>query len=48
VSVKRGPLAGMTGILLRRKGKFRLVISIELIQKALVVDADVADVEACP
>jgi transcription antitermination factor NusG len=48
VSVKRGPLAGMTGILLRRKGKFRLVISIELIQKALVVDADAADVEACP
>lgn len=46
VRVKRGPLAGMTGILLRRKGKFRLVISIDLIQRAMAVDADIADVEA--
>jgi transcription antitermination factor NusG len=46
VSLKSGPLAGMQGILLRRKGKFRVVISIELIQRAVVVDADSADVEA--
>jgi len=43
--IKRGPLAGMEGILLRRKGKFRLVISIDLIQRAIAVDADVVDVE---
>jgi len=45
VRVKRGPLAGMRGILLRRKGKFRLVISIDLIQRSMAVDADIADVE---
>jgi transcription antitermination factor NusG len=45
VRLKSGPLAGIQGILLRRKGNFRVVISIELIQRALVVDADSADVE---
>jgi transcription antitermination factor NusG len=45
IRMKSGPLAGMQGILLRRKGKFRVVISLELIQRAVVVDADAADVE---
>jgi transcription antitermination factor NusG len=48
VRMKRGPLAGMQGILLRRKGKFRVVISIELIHRAVAVDAEVADVESWP
>ena len=46
VRVKNGPLAGMEGVLLRRKGSLRLVISIELIQRSVAVDADEADVEA--
>jgi hypothetical protein len=46
VRLKSGLLAGMQGILLRRKGKFRVVISIDLIQRAVVVDAEAADVEA--
>ena len=46
VRLKSGPLAGMQGILLQRKGRFRVVISIELIQRSVAVDADVADVEA--
>ena len=45
VRVNSGPLAGMEGILLRRKGKFRVVISIELVQRAVAVDVDAADVE---
>jgi transcription antitermination factor NusG len=45
VKMKSGPLAGMEGILLRRKGRFRVVISLELIQRAVVVDADATDVE---
>jgi transcriptional antiterminator NusG len=45
VRLKDGPLMGMQGILLRRKGKFRVVISIALIQRALSVDVDIADVE---
>jgi len=48
VRVKTGPLAGMEGVLLRRKGSFRLVISIGLIQRSVAVDADAADVEAVP
>lgn len=46
VRVNSGPLAGMEGILSRRKGKFRVVISIELVQRAVAVDVDAADVEA--
>jgi transcription antitermination factor NusG len=45
VRMKSGPLAGMEGLLLRRKGGFRLVISIELIQRSVALDADAADVE---
>src|SRR6266478_5490426 len=45
VRVNSGPLAGMEGILSRRKGKFRVVISIELVQRAVAVDVDAADVE---
>jgi transcription termination/antitermination protein NusG len=48
VRIKTGALAGMEGVLLRRKGSFRLVISIELIQRSVAVDADAADVEAVP
>jgi transcription antitermination factor NusG len=46
VRVKSGPLAGAEGILLRRKGNFRVVISMELIQRAVAVDVDVTNVEA--
>jgi transcription antitermination factor NusG len=48
VCVKCGPLAGLQGILVRRKGKFRLVVSIELIKRAMAVDVDAADVEPLP
>jgi transcription antitermination factor NusG len=45
VRLKSGPLAGMQGILLRRKGAFRVVISIELIQRSVAVDVDAVEVE---
>jgi transcriptional antiterminator NusG len=48
VRLKRGPLAGMEGFLLRRKGNFRVVILIELIQRAVEVDADEPDLEVLP
>jgi transcription antitermination factor NusG len=44
VRVQNGPLCGMEGILLRRKGALRLVISIDLIQRSLIADVDVMDV----
>ncbi len=46
VRLRSGPLAGTQGILVRRKGNFRVVISIEMIQRAVAVDVDVTDVEA--
>jgi transcription antitermination factor NusG len=38
VRVHSGPLAGMEGIILRRKSRTRLVISFELIQRAMAVE----------
>jgi transcription antitermination factor NusG len=46
VRVKRGPIEGREGILLRRKGKLRLVLSIELIMRSLLIDVDIDDVES--
>ena len=45
VQVKNGPFTGRHGILLRRKGNLRLVLSIDLIQRSVVMDVDAADVE---
>lgn len=44
VRIMRGPLTGMEGILVRKKGSMRLVLSIDLIMRSIVVDVDVADV----
>jgi len=48
VLIKAGPLAGLEGILLRRKGNLRVVISIDLLQRSIAVDADIADLEPVP
>lgn len=45
VRIKAGPLEGREGILLRSKGSLRVVLSIELIQRSILVDVDVADVQ---
>lgn len=45
VRIKSGSLAGIEGIFLRRKGKLRVVVSIGLIQRAVAVDAEAADLE---
>jgi transcription antitermination factor NusG len=45
VRIKSGPLEGRQGILLRRKGMLRVVLSIDLIMRSIAVDMDVADVE---
>jgi transcription antitermination factor NusG len=45
VRIKSGPLEGRQGILLRRKGSLRVVLSIDLIMRSIVVDVDVADLE---
>jgi transcription antitermination factor NusG len=45
VRIVRGPLAGLSGVTVRRKGSTRIVLSIELIQRSVVVDLDAADLE---
>ena len=46
VRITSGPFAGLEGILKQRKNNLRLVVSLELIQRAVAVDVDAADVEA--
>jgi len=43
--IRRGPLEGCEGILIRRKGKYRVVISIEMIMRSVVADVDLVDIE---
>jgi transcription antitermination factor NusG len=45
VRVKSGPLAGVEGTILRRKGKMRLVVSVEAIQRSIIFDLDATDLE---
>jgi len=44
VRIVRGPLDGLVGILLRHKGQYRVVISLDLIQRSICVDVDITDV----
>jgi transcription antitermination factor NusG len=43
--ITRGPLTGIEGILLRRKGISRLVLSVGVIMRAVAVEVDAADIE---
>ena len=43
--VLRGPLSGMTGIVVRRKNKTRLVLSVDLIMKSVSVEIAEQDLE---
>jgi transcription antitermination factor NusG len=45
VRVKDGPLAGMTGILVKRKNRARFVVSVELIQRAMAIAIEETDLE---
>jgi len=43
--VRNGPLAGLQGIVVRRKDSSRLVLTLELIMRSIAVEIDLADVE---
>ncbi len=45
VRVLSGPLAGVEGILTRIKNRYRVVLSVELLQKAVAVEVDISAVE---
>jgi transcription antitermination factor NusG len=48
VRVRRGPLQGAEGILVRKKNIFRMVLSLELIRRSVAVEVDAADVAPLP
>ena len=43
VEVKRGALKGLQGLLVRKKGQYRFVISVDLIQKSVSVEVNAED-----
>jgi transcription antitermination factor NusG len=45
VRVKSGPFAGIEGRILRRKGGMRLVLSLEFIQSAIIVELDAGEIQ---
>jgi transcription antitermination factor NusG len=45
VRVKCGPLAGLEGIVVRKKNRVRFVISLDLIQRSVAVEVEAGDVE---
>lgn len=44
VEICNGPLRGMRGLLLRRRNTYRVVLSLDLIMRSMVVEVDAADV----
>lgn len=46
VRIKSGPLADLTGFLVRQSGGLRVVLSMDLIRQSAAVEVDVDDVEA--
>jgi transcription antitermination factor NusG len=45
VRITAGPMQGLQGILLRKRGKPRVVISVDLIMRSVAIDIDAAEVE---
>jgi len=46
VEISRGPLQGMRGILLRHQGQFRVILSVEMIMRSMVIEVDALDIVA--
>jgi hypothetical protein len=45
VRVKFGPLEGVEGILVRKKNLFRLVLSVDMLQRSVAIEVDVTAVQ---
>jgi transcription antitermination factor NusG len=46
VRVVRGPMAGTEGILVRKKDKYRVVLSIDVLMRSIAVEIDGGDLQA--
>jgi transcription antitermination factor NusG len=47
VRVKSGPMAGIEGILTRKKNEFRVILAFEAIMRSVSVEVDADDLEPC-
>jgi transcription antitermination factor NusG len=45
VRLRAGPLAGLEGILLRKKNLWKLVVSVEMLQRSVLIEIDASMVE---
>jgi transcription antitermination factor NusG len=45
VEITAGPLKGIHGILVQKKGRFRFVLKVDLIQQAVSIEIDASDVQ---
>jgi transcription antitermination factor NusG len=45
IRVKSGPFANLEGQIVRRKGKMRLIVSLQLIQQAIMLEMDAAEAQ---
>jgi transcription antitermination factor NusG len=45
VRVKSGPLAGLTGILMRKKNRARFIISVDLIMRSVAIEVEALELE---
>jgi len=43
IRIRSGPFTGLDGKIVRRKGKMRLVVSIDLIQRSILLELDAAE-----
>lgn len=48
VRVRHGPFAGWEGVVVRTRRDFRVVLSLDLILRSIIVDLDAADLEWLP
>ncbi|WP_245632362.1 transcription termination/antitermination protein NusG [Edaphobacter aggregans] len=45
IRIKSGPFASLEGRIIRRKGKMRLIVSLEFIQRAVLLEMDAAEAQ---
>lgn len=48
IRVRRGPFEGRMGVLVRDEGGVRVIISLDLLKRAIAVELDLADVDVIP
>jgi len=48
VRVVRGPMSGTEGIVVRKKDKYRVVLSIDVLMRSVAVEVDGSDLQAIP